>query len=375
MQGYLFPMKRQGFPDPYRELLERIIPGAQHSVLLVDPSPQDELLEAIARHTGTAVTKRILIRRDILNLGDSFAPDALKPKTRRMIHDNCIEVRAISRLSARITIVDDKAMIISGDPGGNLCWGVELNVVDAQPVIDFWENRFHEASKISDAQAGNIWDIYQERFWTRAVNPLDVIALYNGRGAFIDDQVRIFSGYRQLTLHPFSSSEGLKGPAIRWRLVNSRHYQAIGKQAAKIHGLKSLGIIRETPAGAYLPHSEIATWQHLFAEREMEFKHFVTDYLNKNYSIIRNEALQDLLNRFLAAFREMKSGQQLLPMLNDDFVEDQAREIHHRQYPDEQSLTFACQARYISFGLHPDAATDRVLMDSLSASAVSDVLL
>lgn len=377
MQGYLFPMNRKSFPNPFEELTERIIPGARHSILLIDPSPGDAVIDALLEKASPAMTIRILIRRDILNIGDAVPPDILKPETRRMIQDQRIEVRALSTLSARLIIVDDSALVISGQPGSNLCWGVELDAVDAQPLIEFWEERYDAATRISDAFAVSMWDAYREKFWWGSVDPRDIVALYNSRGTFIDVQVRIFAGHRQLTLHPFASSsrEGPRGPVIRWRLVHRRHYQAIGRQAARIHGLKSLGIIRDTPAGPYLPRSEAGTWHRLFRERDQEFRAFVSEYLDGMYDVMQQEALDDLLVQFLSAFDEMEASHQLLPMLNREFVEEQAREIHHRQYPEKQILQFACQARYILYGLHPDAASDRNLMDNLAASVVSDVLL
>ncbi|HPQ42165.1 MAG TPA: hypothetical protein PLV45_17475 [bacterium] len=370
-------MNRKSFPNPLEELTGRIIPAARHAILLIDPSPSDAVIDALIQKASPRMTIRVLIRKDILNIGDAVPPEILKPETRRMIQDRRIEVRAMGNLSARLVIVDDAALVISGQPGSDLCWGVELNAVDAQPLIEFWEDRYGAASRISDSFAVSIWDSYREKFWSGSVDPRDIVALYNSRGTFIDVQVRIFSGHRQVTLHPFSAStrDGPRGPVVRWRLVHRRHYQAIGRQAARIHGLKSLGIIRDTPAGPYLPRSEAGAWDRLFREREQEFREFVSEYLDAMYDTMRREAMDDLLEQFFSAFDELAANRQLLPMLNREFVEEQAREIHHRQFPEKQILQFACQARYILYGLHPDAASDRTLMDQLAASVVSDVLL
>jgi len=377
MQGYLFPMNRKSFPNPLEVLVEHLIPGACRSILLIDPSPDDAILNALIQRASPVMSIRILIRKDILNMGDSVPPDVMKPETRQEILDKRIEVRATARLSARLVILDDTALVISGQPGSDICWGVELNAVDAQPLIEFWEACYDQATRLSDSFAVSIWDSYREKFWSGEVDPRDIIALYNNRGTFIDVQIRIFAGHRQLTLYPFAAStrDGPRGPVVRWRLVHRRHYQAIGRQAARIHGLKALGIIRNTPAGPYLPRNEAGTWHRLFREREEEFRSFVSEYLDGMYDAMREEAFEDLRSQFLTAYEEIQSSHQLLPMMNRDFVEDQAREIHQRQYPDKQTLQFACQARYIHYGLHPDATGDRTLMEHLAASAVSDVLL
>jgi len=371
MQGYLFLNKHSSFSNPYEEIAKRLLPGACRSVLLIDPSPQDNILKLINSQVSANITKRILVCRDLHNIGFAAVPDILKPETRRMIFENSIEFRAISQLTARILIVDDQAFVISGDSTG-LNWGIELGVADSQPVIDFWEAKFHEAASVSAIQAKTMWGKFQEIFWDRTVNPLDVIALYNNRGAFIDVHCRIFAGYRQMTLHPFSSPSNI-GPAVCWKLIGSRHFQAIGKQTAKIHGLKSLGIIRQTPAGAYLRHIDLPVWQHLFNERLFEFKQFIADYLSENYAIIREEALKDLSSGYIKAFREIRST--FIPVFNESLIEDQAVVFHADEFPDEQTLKYACHARYISYGLHPDAAADKMLMDNLAVSAVSDILL
>lgn len=376
MQGYLFPSDKRSLTDPFQEILARVLPETKHSLLLVMPSPDDQILTAIAEEVPDTVIKRILIRKDLLNLGDSVPPDILKPETRRLIEKHRIEVRALSRLSATILFADDRAVIISGNPGG-LSWGTELNVIDAQPVMDHWESQFNQAARISDATAMEIWDQYQERFWRGGTNPSDVVALYNNRGAFVDIQVRIFAGYRQMTIYPFAASNrgGEKGPVVRWKLIDSSHFQAIGKQAARIHGLKSLGMVRDTVAGAYLRRSDFSNWNQLFLERDIEFKQFIENYLSEHYSALREIALSELLAKFLIAHTELQKTQRLLPMLDEEYVEDHGREFHHQNFPSKETLQFACQARYILFGLHPDASNDQVLMKNLSSSAVSDILL
>ncbi len=377
MQGYLFPLQRPGGPDPYNDLLDRLIPSAKRSIFIIDPSPPDELVKSIARHSDETVSRRLLIRRDLLNIGDSVPPDVMKTDTRHLIQASRIEVRAIQSLSAKIAIIDDTALIISGQFGSELTWGVELNFTDAQPVVDYWNKLFRDASRVNDSQAMDLWDRYQEKFWSGSVHPKDIVALYNSRGAFVEIQIRMFCGYRQITLYPFSVStrDNPRGPVIRWKLVDSRHFQVLGRHAVRIHGLKSLGVVRDTPAGSYLLRPDIPAWHNLFREREAEFRLFVTGYLDQNYDVIRQEALDNLTEQYFAVFKEMKKNKQLLPMLDDDFIHDEVQEVFQRDYPDKQTLLFACQVRYILFGLHPDAAGDKKLMETLSASAIANVLL
>ncbi len=377
MQGYLFPLQRPGGPDPYRDLIERLIPAAKRSIFIIDPSPPDELVKSIARQSDETVTRRLLIRRDLLNIGDSVPPEIMKTDTRLLIQTSRIEVRAIQSLSARIAIIDDTALVISGHFDSDLNWGVELNFTDAQPVVDYWNRIYREAARVNDSQAMDLWDRYQEKFWSGSVHPRDVVALYNSRGAFVEIQIRMFSGYRQMTIYPFSvpTREGPRGPVIRWKLVDSQHFQILGRHAARIHGLKSLGVIRDTPAGSYLLRLDTPAWDGLFREREAEFRQFVTEYLDQNYDSIRQVAFDNLMTQYLAVFKEMKKNKQLLPLLDADFIHDEVQEVFQRDYPDKQTLLFACQVRYILFGLHPDAAGDRKLMEALSASAVANVLL
>lgn len=376
-QRYLFPVQKQGHPDPYRLLIDQWIPEAKRSILIIDPSPPDELVRAIAGTSPAAVRKRFLIRRDLLNLGDSVPPDIMKNEIRHIIQNAQIEVRAIQNLAARLAVIDDHALVISGQFGSEHNWSVELSPTDAQPLIDHWNRIFHDASRINDSQAMELWDRYQERFWSASVEPRDIVALYNSRGAFVEIQVRIFSGYRQITLYPFAVSDrdGPRGPVIRWKLVDSQHYQILGRQAARIHGLKSLGIVRDTPAGSYLLRSDTQTWDNLFREREKDFRAFVIEYLDGRYETIRKEALDNLEEQYNLVFKELKKNRQLLPMLDADFIADEVQEVFQREYPDKQTLSFACQARYILYGLHPESAADRKLMESLSASVVANVLL
>lgn len=377
MQGYLFPLQRTGSPDPYHILMERIIPFAKHSILLIDPCPADDILNVLGSTCESIISKRILIRRDLLNLGDPVPPDIMKPDTRHLIQKARIDVRAVSGLAARLAIVDDSAFIISGYYGSDLNWGVELNPVDAQPVVDYWNSIFQDACRISDTHAIETWEHYLDRFWSGSAHPRDVIALYNGRGAFVEIQVRIFSGYRQMTLYPFSSSirTGPRGPFIRWKLVDSEHFRILGRHASKIHGLKSLGLIRETPAGSYLLRSDTGTWDELFREREKEFRQYVLEYLDEHYDAIRDEAFRDLHDQYLGVLEDLKKEKMLLPMVDADFIEDEVREVFQKQYPDKQTLLYACQARYILYGLHPDSASDRKLMDNLSSTITANVLL
>ncbi|MBN1880459.1 hypothetical protein JW823_10145 [bacterium] len=377
MQGYLFPLHRPSNPDPYRILIDHLIPGAKRSIFIIDPSPADDIVHALSRRSADTISRRILIRKDLLNLGDSVPPDIMKTDSRHLIQTARVDVRAVQNLSARIAIIDDNALIVSGQYGSDLSWGIELDPTDAQPVVDYWNQIFHDATRVTDSQALDLWDRYQEKFWSGSVHPRDIVALYNNRGAFVEIQVRVFSGYRQLTLYPFSASDrdGPRGPVARWKLVDSRHFQILGRQASKIHGLKSLGIVRDTPAGYYLLRSDAQTWDNLFREREQDFRDFVTSYLDDQYETIRNEAIDNLSEQYMLIFREMKKNKQLLPMLDSDFVKDEVQEIVRKEYPDKQTLIFACQARYILYGLHPESAADRKLMESLSASAVANVLL
>ncbi|MGB3974953.1 MAG: hypothetical protein WBM02_07720 [bacterium] len=377
MQGYLFPLQRFGSPDPYRILMEKIIPSAKRSILLVDPSPADEMLKLLSSFCEPMVNKRVLIRRDLLNLGDSKPPDIMKPDTRHLVQKACMDVRAIGGLAARLVVVDDNAYIISGSYEADLNWGVELNPIDAQPAVDYWNQVFNHAVRISDTHAMEIWDQYLDRFWAGKVHPEDIIALYNGRGAFVEIQVRIFSGYRQITLYPFASSirSAPRGPFIRWKLINSKHFKTLNRHAARIHGLKSLGLIRDTPAGSYLLRSDTAAWDKLFREREQEFKQIIIDYLDKYYSSMHDDAFQDLRNQCFGVLKELKKQKVLLPLVDTDFIEEEVRKIFQKHYPDKETLHYACQARYILYGLHPTAANDRKLMDNLSSSITANVLL
>ncbi len=377
MQGYLFPLQRFGSPDPYRILTEKIIPSAKRSILLVDPNPADDILKLLSSTCESLVSKRVLIRRDLLNLGDSKPPDIMKPDTRHLIQKACIDIRAIGGLAARLVIVDDNAYIISGSYEADLSWGVELNPVDSQPTVDYWNRVFNHAIRITDPYAMEIWDQYLDRFWTGKVHPDDVIALYNGRGVFVDIQVRIFSGYRQITLYPFFSSirNAPRGPFIRWKLIDSKHFRILNRHASRIHGLKSLGFVRDTPAGAYLLRSDIRTWDKLFREREQEFKQIIVDYLDKHYLPMREDAFLDLRNQYLDVLKELKKQKVLLPLVDTEFIEDEVQEIFKKHYPDKETLHYACQARYILYGLHPTAANDRKLMDNLSSSITANVLL
>ncbi len=377
MQGYLFPLQRAGNPDPYRTLIEHVIPSARQSVFIVDPSPPDVLVSVLSDIKNPMIKKRLLVRRDILNTGDATPPDIMKMDTRKRISSNRIDVRAINHLSARLAIVDDQAYIISGDYGSDFNWGVELNPTDTQPVLDYWNGIYQDAYKLSDSYATDVWDQYLEKFWTGKVLPADVIALYNSRGVFVAIHVRIFSGFRQMTLYPFSEWNNCvpRGPVIRWKMVHSRHYRNLGKFSARIHGLKSLGIIRETPAGSYLLRSDRRSWDAIFQERNEDFSNHVADYLNQHYQTIRTEAFHNLDSKYRAVLNEIKQDKQLLPMINASFIEDEIQELFQKHFPDKNSLLYACQASYIFYGIHPEASGDRRLMDALSTSAASNVLL
>jgi hypothetical protein len=377
MQGYLFPLQRTGSPDPYKVLIETILPSSRQSVFIIDPSPPDDLVDILIKLDNPLLNKRLLVRRDILNAGEALPPDIMKMETRERISCSNIHVRAINRLSARLAIIDDSATIISGEYGLNLNWGVTLNPIDSQPILDYWNAVYQDAYKVSDSYAINVWDQYLEKFWSGRISPGDIIALYNNRGSFVAIHVRIFSGFRQMTLYPLSdSAQGIsKGPSIRWKLIHSRHYKNLGRLSTRIHGLKSRSVIRETPAGSYLLRSDRRIWDAMFQERNVVFKEQVADYLDRHYETMRDEAFQSLDSGYKAVLNEIKKDKQLLPLIDNRFVKDEIQEIFHKHFPDKNKLLFACQAGYILYGLHPEASDDRKLMDSLSSTAATNVLL
>jgi len=102
---------------------------------------------------------------------------------------------------------------------------------------------------------------------------------------------------------------------------------------------------------------------------------FIAQYLDEHYDQIRKEAFDDLYRQFSNVSVEMKNSRQMLPILDENFIDDEVQELFLKHYPDKQTLIFACHARYILYGLHPDTIRDRKLMESLASSAIANVLL
>jgi hypothetical protein len=365
-QALLFPVLRKGMPAPYKDVLRAYLPGALKSILIVDPSPPSEIISACEK-AAPNVTCRILLKLDSSTAWNDFL-NALSDQQilDLMAKKNC-SIRWYSELSAKVYIVDDAAIIISGTKDDDRPYGLAISGTDAIPVLEYWEEKWKGASKLTPEKLQNQRAAIMENILKGHVAKDQLIGYLNHHGAIVDIHVKLFRGFNKMVLRPFAKDESIKQDLpILWNLIETPHYRAFQKHATRLHSLKSRAYLIETPAGPFLPNELRLKWETDFNVRLLEFNEAVKKHLAQHYSDIRSGAFESLDWNLEAVFDQAAALSPELPWAEKStFLEELGRE-YRKLFPTEQKLVESCKAWFIRLSLHPDSVDAQMLARMIS---------
>ncbi|MBN1551093.1 hypothetical protein JW979_06475 [bacterium] len=361
---YLFPAKHDSIREPYDMFINRLLPAARKSILVIDTAPPVNVLMALFHDAPQGISRRVLLDLDSL-LDPEIVQTALTlQENKAVVRKSGSGIRSIENLDASLYIVDDRVLVISGKKATPFPFGILLNEQDAYPVIEYWENIWNKSKRVTEHRIQRICQTILYRAGKGNWNPKNTIELVNMQGAFIDVHVKFFQGYKKQTVKfslPESSSTHSTGTVI-WHPVASRHFKIFKRLANRIYALKNRSYLIQTPIGPFLLNGDLPRWQHEFEERSNALKTEITAYTDGHFDEIKAEALKQLKASLKRTLNKKKEYTHLLPVNFESEVMDSIVQNQAINYPDKDMLADSTSAIFVRFGLHPDALKDEKLM-------------
>jgi len=367
MEGYLFPITHPSTPTPSSDFIKKVLPSARKSVFIIDPQPDPSLIKQISHYTSTNVSRRILLKFNPIDYITDLQNTLIVRDygSSGKIFD--IDIRFLPDLSARIYIVDDAALIISGNTRSKYHYGVNLPTADSQPVIEYWEELWKSARKLRRDSIKNLQSTTLKRLQNGDVTQEDLARLINQHGSFVDIHATFFTGYRKIKIEPFTEilSQSQQQISISWSLIQSTHFKSFSRVAGRVHAIKFKSYLIDTPIGPFLLNKDLPRWQSEFNKRRNDLKNEVESYLSNQYKTIRAESLKELKTRLEQAYSQLSSSPQLIPVPSVSGFIEKAVEEYSVRFPTKQQLIDSCSCVFARYGLHPETVQDKDMMKIL----------
>ncbi|GEM_PF-6997944 len=378
MEPFLFPHTLSGTETPLTDLLERILPSAKKSVLIIDPSPCCPCVNAALSLNSRHVYPRILSRLEPLSIQGGLDHWSQIAAMSRAVEQGKAEFRCIQDLGVHLYVVDDSVLFAAGPLDRMITYAMRLEGSEAYQTIEFAENLWRSARRITPGRMDEYRKHFEAAVSKGEVSASDLVTLINARGAFVQVHTGFYLKNRGMSLPPIPGLEQLSRAekagksawiAPRWSFIDSAHFSRLGRLSARMHALTQRAYLHQTPAGVFLKNEDRIRWENEFDKRAEGFRAESADYTRSSYSSFREDAfirLEELVQRTL----DSMSKQILLPFTNLNEWKDSYLETCMRLYPTVEALADSCRTWYIRFGMHPDSIRDPRL-----ATLIADIAL
>lgn len=368
MEPFLFPTARPGITEPLKELIELILPAAQKSVLIIDSSLSASCLKSILSRCRETICVRILGSLDSTLNHSSTDGLIFLPELIDSVNRHSVEIRNAQDLAMHVFVIDDTALVVSGPIDRPMGYAVRLAGNDALETIEYAECLWRSGRRITAGKLELLRYQVQSAIARGEYAARDIVALINGRGAFIQVHTGLFVGYRGISMASLLKSHSLLNPTSRskfccsgmrrWSFIDSRHFKKLTHLSARVHALSDRGYLKQTPAGPFLLNQDRIKWENDFKARANQFREDSKQYTILNYSSMREESLEQLKQVLNEVKQHCVKDRDLLPFpFSEASISHQIDEFADR-YPSVQDLIDSCRIWYIRFGVHPDSLKD-----------------
>ncbi len=366
MEPFLFPHALSGTETPLNDLVERIIPSAKKSVLIIDPSPCSPCVRAALALSDRHVYPRILSRVEPLSIQGSSDHWSQIAAMTRAVEQGRAEFRCIQDLGVHLFVIDDAVLLSAGPLDRMIAYAIRLDGNEAYQTIEFAETLWKSARRMTPGRLEEHRKQFEAAVSKGEVSASDVVAMINARGAFVQIHTGFYLKNRGTSLPSIPGVEQMTrtsadGQAVwsapRWNFIDSIHFTRLGRLSARMHALTHRAYLHPTPAGVFLRNKDRIRWENEFDRRAERFREESSDYTRSHYASFRESArirLEELVQRML----DSMSKQVLLPFTDLDEWKASYLETCMRLYPDVESLADSCRTWYIRFGMHPDSIRD-----------------